>query len=33
MSEDYIKRRLPSGWSVFVEKTKLKSDVNMLNVI
>lgn len=33
MSEEYTKRRLPSGWSLFVEKTRLKSDINILNVI
>ncbi len=32
MSEDYMRRRLPSGWSVFIEKSKFKSDVNILNV-
>jgi len=32
MSEDYMRRKLPSGWSVFIEKSKLKSDVNVLDV-
>ncbi len=32
MSEDFIRRKLPLGWSVFIEKSKLKSDVNILNV-
>jgi len=32
MSEDYMRRKLPSGWSVFIEKSRLNSDVNILNV-
>ena len=32
MSEDYTRRTLPSGWNIFIEKSKLKSDVNVLNV-
>lgn len=32
MSEDYMQRRLPTGWNVFIEKSKLKSDINILNV-
>lgn len=32
MSEDYMRRKLPLGWSIFIEKTKLKGDVNILDV-
>ncbi len=33
MSEDYVRRTLPTGWNVFIEKMKIKGNNNILDVI
>lgn len=32
MTEDYLRRKLPFGHAVMLEKTKITGDVNILNV-
>ena len=33
MSEEYTRSRLPSGWSVLIEKNRLKSELSIIDVI
>jgi len=32
MSEDYVKRTLPTKWNILLDKTQTQQDVNILDV-